>query len=333
MSRILILHTGALGDTVLAARIAQAFRFASPAAKITFACRDEWLELLKRCAAVDEACGLDHVGIYRLHAGRTPNDLAEMLTGFDLIITGISGEHDTLTAQLRSAAAGMVIAYDPQPDRSCNCHICRQWLNQIISKLERLDPGWARQLAHAANGIISRPAAIFASAEPQKADCLQLLAGISRDIGKACLEKRLVIIHPGSGSLKKCWPAENFCSVADVLTSRGLQPLFVFGPAEVERLPQQIRMVRSRWPCLILPNLEVLLAATCMCSMFIGNDSGPTHLAAAAGARTCAIFGPTDPAVWAPLGQSVITVRSHLQDWSDLPVRRLIEAVSEFLEP
>jgi ADP-heptose:LPS heptosyltransferase len=56
--------------------------------------------------------------------------------------------------------------------------------------------------------------------------------------------------------------------------------------------------------------LRLLAAVLSKCGAYVGNDSGVTHLAAATGIPTLAIFGPTDPAVWAPLGRNVKVVSS-----------------------
>ncbi len=45
----------------------------------------------------------------------------------------------------------------------------------------------------------------------------------------------------------------------------------------------------------------------------MGNDSGPTHLAAAVGCPTVALFGPTDPARWAPVGAHVVAIDDHAE--------------------
>jgi ADP-heptose:LPS heptosyltransferase len=62
--------------------------------------------------------------------------------------------------------------------------------------------------------------------------------------------------------------------------------------------------------------------------VYVGNDSGITHLAAAAGAPVVAIFGPTDPAVWAPRGDRVRVIAGTLDE---IPVERVLGAVRELL--
>jgi len=72
--------------------------------------------------------------------------------------------------------------------------------------------------------------------------------------------------------------------------------------AEIDLIASQAAVIRDQR----LRDLPGLLAA---CDTFVGNDSGVSHLAAAVGVRTTAIFGPTDPTRWAPLGENVIALR------------------------
>jgi ADP-heptose:LPS heptosyltransferase len=107
-------------------------------------------------------------------------------------------------------------------------------------------------------------------------------------------------IHPGSGGRRKCWPAARFAEVA-----RRLQRpvVAVEGPADGEACREflaeagGVRVERASG--LTIPQLAGLLAG---CGVLVGNDSGVSHLSAALGVPTVAVFGPTDPAVWAPRG-------------------------------
>lgn len=119
-----------------------------------------------------------------------------------------------------------------------------------------------------------------------------------------------VVIHPGSGSPKKNWLLERFMAVADALESRGRTVTWCLGPAE-DGAPaaDASRAIR----CESLAAVARELAAT---RLYIGNDSGITHLAAAAGCATMAIFGPTDPKVWAPRGKHVAVLRGN--PWVDV---------------
>jgi ADP-heptose:LPS heptosyltransferase len=119
-----------------------------------------------------------------------------------------------------------------------------------------------------------------------------------------------VIIHPGSGGARKNWPMERFVDVAQRLTEDGRTVEWVRGPAEEALvLPPDARFVETP----VVVSLARELAA---CRTYIGNDSGATHLAAACGCQTVAIFGPTEPAVWAPRGENVAVVMGA--PWPDV---------------
>jgi len=117
------------------------------------------------------------------------------------------------------------------------------------------------------------------------------------------LDDGFLAVHPGSGSPAKNWPAERFAEAARRL-SGGRPWLLVLGPAEEETVEWPGAVVAREWP------LRALGAALSRAGLFLGNDSGVAHLAAASGAPTLTLFGPTDPALWAPVGRSVATLRA-----------------------
>jgi heptosyltransferase III len=111
-----------------------------------------------------------------------------------------------------------------------------------------------------------------------------------------------VVIHPGSGSRKKNWAFSNYLQVAEKIRSRGLPIIWICGPAEDHFAFPTSDTVYNNRP---LSDLVTLLGQS---TLFIGNDSGITHLAAASGCAVIAIFGPSDPVVWAPRGEKLISV-------------------------
>lgn len=133
-------------------------------------------------------------------------------------------------------------------------------------------------------------------------------------------------VHPGSGSPAKNWRADRFLALAGRL-SAGRPWLLLAGPAEPDvgsRPPEGALVARD------LP-LRVLGAILSRAGLYVGNDAGVTHLAAAAGAKTLALFGPTDPAVWAPLGRAVRTLRGPRAALDGLPLERVLEEAEDLL--
>jgi heptosyltransferase-2 len=124
--------------------------------------------------------------------------------------------------------------------------------------------------------------------------------------------KRAIIIHPGSGSPAKNWPAEKFALLATKIRGEtGFEPLIIGGEAD----DGAIKSMRSLLPGFhFLVNTPLMDVASILsvAGGFVGNDSGITHLAAALGIPVVALFGPTDPAIWAPRGENVAIIKSLL---------------------
>jgi heptosyltransferase III len=122
----------------------------------------------------------------------------------------------------------------------------------------------------------------------------------------ASIPRRPVAIHPGSGSPRKNWPRERWTE----LMARLEEPVFlVLGEAEIEGWSGSSVADDKRIKVAInLPLLE-LATALARCRLFLGHDSGVSHLAAAVGTPCVLLFGPTDPAMWAPPGDQVRVLR------------------------
>ncbi len=110
-------------------------------------------------------------------------------------------------------------------------------------------------------------------------------------------ERTFAAIQPFSGSAKKNWPLDRFRALAAKL-ERVMPVQWCVGPGDPP-LPGAVR----------IDDLYELACWLAGARLYAGNDSGITHLAAAAGTPVLAIFGPTDPAVWAPRGEHVRVVR------------------------
>jgi heptosyltransferase-3 len=111
-----------------------------------------------------------------------------------------------------------------------------------------------------------------------------------------------VLIHTGSGSPNKNWPPEHFAAVVRALR---LPVRLVVGEADGASADALDASLGLRLPRLEHPPLEHLAARLTGCRGYLGNDSGISHLAGLCGAPTLALFGPTDPRVWHPLGPHV----------------------------
>jgi ADP-heptose:LPS heptosyltransferase len=122
-----------------------------------------------------------------------------------------------------------------------------------------------------------------------------------------------VLVHPGSGSPAKNWPAERFAAVIRLLH----RPVrLIVGEADDEPAARLEARLGRRLPRLERPSLQELAARLAGCHAYLGNDSGVSHLAGLCGAHAFVLFGPTDPRVWRPLGPhvSIVTFETLPED-------------------
>ncbi len=144
-------------------------------------------------------------------------------------------------------------------------------------------------------------------------------------------ERAMVVLHPGSGSRRKNW--QGFADLARRWRQRYADALVVLqGPAEVDApITNAIEAIPVTGRS--LPQVAALLAH---CAVYVGNDSGISHLAGAVGARGAVLFGPSDPTCWAPRAQALHVLRAaepcpqcgpETFCVHRLPVERVIEAL------
>jgi len=122
-----------------------------------------------------------------------------------------------------------------------------------------------------------------------------------------------VLMHVGSGGRQKCWPVECFLTVGRLLRERGLSVGMLAGPVELESRADLLRSAHSSMPIVPCEETGSLLASLAAADVYLGNDAGPTHVAALLGLPTTAIFGPTSSAVWGPTGVRVRALQGSVE--------------------
>ena len=129
------------------------------------------------------------------------------------------------------------------------------------------------------------------------------------------------IIHPFAATPEKTWPAERFLAIARHLrSSAAFEPAFLAGPGD-DPAPFRDFSVFKNEP---LDRVKSLLSGA---QLFIGNDSGPAHIAAAFGVPVVVLFGPSDPVVWAPW-RTESRVLASPNDIAAITVDQVAEALS-----
>ena len=153
----------------------------------------------------------------------------------------------------------------------------------------------------------------FNQLEQDLSDERLLVLNQSKADGKSCSSKDLLIVlHPGSGSPHKCAPPTLWVNLVNGLMARPHRRVcLVGGPADMEFL-RKVQSLLTHFQPTILVGLDLLSVGRYLqnAQLFIGHDSGLSHLASRLGVPSVLLFGPTDPGKWAPRGQHVAVMRN-----------------------
>jgi heptosyltransferase III len=305
MNRILVIRGGAIGDFILTLPALKALRHAYSRAHVEILGYKHIAVLAENRFYAQAIRSIEHGPLASLFAKNSelPAELANYFASFDLIISYL---------------------YDPDGVFEMNLRRCG--VDNLIHGPAKID-----HREHAARQL-SRPLQILGLSIDHLSAKLYPSAE-DRDAANAWLghcAQPIVAFHPGSGSEKKNWPLENWIDLGNhLLASEGFRGSIVVVSGEADT--NQAARLQSIWKNtavrfannLPLPHLAAVLEQT----IFIGHDSGISHLAAATGANCIVLFGPTDPAVWAPLNQNVRVLQAPKGEMSRLKFKTVCDAL------
>jgi heptosyltransferase-3 len=286
VSTLLFLHQGAIGDFILALSLVQAVAAKARTARVIAVASAPSAGLAAGRSIINQRRLPDQVGLHTLYTRDSAADprLRTLLSDASYVLSFLGRADGPVHHHLAEATHASVLSVDPRPRPETldqRRHITDQWRDDITrSGLELTE--------------ITPPVI--------RLDAPQRPADDSRPV---------ITLHPGSGGRAKCWPIEGFMTLAGRLHDCRVK--WMLGPAECESDDIDVKTIRRRCEnhdeALVVED-EFLKAADHIAAtdLYVGNDAGMTHLAAAMGRPTVAIFGPTDPAAWRPLGEHVSSV-------------------------
>lgn len=319
--RLLLIQTGALGDSLLTLPIADCLLKAFPSLSIDILGHLDYISLFTRHSAIAATADIDTAPLHLLFAdppGELPPTFADYLARFDAALTWLGQPHSHFCRNLSAAIAGPVICIDRGPPADYPNHVVHYWLSQLFTN-PTPPQQWDYRL-HLSKAHISAPAQQLSSRLDWPLDRTPYLA-----------------FHPGAGSPKKTWPAPCFAQLANRITEdTNYRIVYLLGSAEIERFSAQTLSLLSATGQ-VLSNLDITQAATLIlhARAFLGHDSGPTHLAAALSIPTLAIFGPTNPTHWKPLAPPTRTICSSKSPLcpESLPIDTVYSTLDDMLHP
>jgi heptosyltransferase III len=295
---ILIFHQGALGDFVVTWPLALGLARVFAQSRVFYVTAGQKGALAERALRV-ESIDVEG-GWHQLYSEepKLPEPAAKILAGAQQVISFVARPEDLWARNVKRFApeAPLTTLTTIPPDDFAG-HVTDHMLAQL------------------------RPVPVIEAAMGQM---LQSIA--SRGLGGGPQAAGPVVLHPGAGSGKKCWPPERFLELAAHLKAAGRKVQVILGEVERERWPREqiasfARAAVVREPRTLVELKDVLAGA----SAFVGNDSGPGHLAGILGIPTNSLFGPKDPARWRPLGPRVTTVTG---DWDEITPERVVQSLS-----
>jgi ADP-heptose:LPS heptosyltransferase len=283
---VLIFHLGALGDFVLTWPFALALSRIYPQSRIIYVTHGEKEQLAERVLRLEYSdVETGWHGLFN-EAPSLAERAEKLLVGAHAIYTFLSPTPLWLANVNRLNSQAKLLAMEPKPPEDFSAH-ASQWL------LEQLK---------------DHPI--------ERAATEQILRSIAdRGVGFTRNPGRDILIHPGSGSPAKCWPLGNFLELAAKFKGNGAGVRFMIGEVERERWSGgDFEQLKSTGELREPKSYAELLAELSTAATFVGNDSGPGHLAGIIGLPTVSIFTTTKPEQWQPLGPRVQAISAPTVD-------------------
>jgi len=311
--RILVIRGGAIGDFVLTLPAIRLLRENFPHAHLEILGYKHIVALAEGRYYADATRSIEYGGLSRFFIPGTelPEDLVEYFASFQQVVSYLFDPDGFFEGNIRRAGVRHYLHGSPALDDSAHA------AQQLAQPLESL-----------ALYLEQKAPVLF----PSEADREYASGFLDRAFPAG--DGPLIAVHPGSGGERKNWPVERWAALGEEIF--GLDPavrvLLVGGEADYAQLARLREAWRGRAvhtaQDVPLPELAAILQQV---RLFLGHDSGVSHIAAAAGAPSLLIFGPTDPDIWAPLAGEVRVIRAPDGELGRLEVEEVSGVLGEML--
>ena len=277
INKVLVWHQGAMGDLLLSLPALYAIRNSTAATRVHLVSRTDLSGLILHNSLADEISSNEDGLFADLFAAKKqlPASLGNFLPGFNTAFIFMKNPVPCFLEHIRDHVRNLFFIHTTPPPEQ-RVHISDYQMGQLKNA-----------------GIV----------RGGQMPALKALPGPSLVLPPA----KIITLHPGSGGKKKCWPLSAYLELVSLLNTHDrFFFYFILGPAEENGEYEIINdfitennldagIVRDK----PLSHVAALLEKT---FLYVGNDSGMTHLSSALGTFVVAIFGPTDHKIWAPRG-------------------------------
>jgi heptosyltransferase-1 len=320
--RILFVRLSSFGDVLFALPAAKALRTSLAGAHLTWAIEPPLAPLVAGASYVDAILPVDTRGWRRAwRAAKTRKEISDFLrrvrgADFDLVVDAQGLFKSVLVTAAASSPRRVGFGWKTATER-INCLFTDEHvdvlraarphvLDRMLALAEHVTGKSGFERAPDVTHLVERP-------DPVVDSWLEQMGG-----------RRFAVLQPFSSKVNKEWGVDDVVAAAAWLSSEGIQPVLRWGPGEESRAESLLTLSKksSPPPSSLSPStssLSLLLAPptnpassarlAARAALFVGADTGPTHLAAAAGTPTLALFGPTPPERFGPVGPRCAVLR------------------------
>lgn len=279
---VLVVRLRSIGDTVLATPSLIALRRFLPDAKIDILLEDWVAPLIEGHEAIDEVISVGKglkeraAVVRRLRRGR-----------YDVVFNLHGGTTSTFLTLLSGAKHR--VGYGNYQYSFLYNHL-----------LSSSSAFWGKEFTHSAEQQLALLGSVGVPVEDRPASALTVTEKALETIEGKTDPAPFALIHPAAAFATKQWDAENFARIAEYLAARGLKRIAV--ATKKERSVLEKLKTESRVPITIFDDLSLpeIVALTSKASLFIGNDSGIAHIAAAVNTPSVVVFGSSNRNHWGP---------------------------------
>ncbi len=300
--KTLVVHPGALGDVLLSRKALRTLKQSFPQNSLVWVGKSEIGNLLAVCEEVSSAIPIESRLLADLfcHPTQWNSETHKVLKFCSRIVCWLHDKDDSIRQNFIAYGISSMVIQSPYDSSLSSIHIedCYQetlncWHTNMVESFQRLqvvDSAYDQWKSH------------------------KIKSAEGDDIQR-------IVIHPGSGSHHKCADPSLFASVIErLLQVEDRHVIILEGPADKDVVSRLCSLLSSNmYTVLQQQSLVSLTQYFSTVDLFIGNDSGLTHLAVACDLPTIALFGPTDPAQWASREDHAAVItgeRCQCEDWS-----------------
>jgi len=354
VSKILFIRGGAIGDFILTMPAIQLVRDTLPETRVEVLGYESITSLAKAASLVEATRSIEHgpMAGFFVPDGKLDSELMDYFGSFSVVISYLYDSDGFFRDNVERCEVNTFIQAPHRIDESLGNQSAAAQLAKPLESLAlylekpyfeypaSANPAACRRISEPINDksegkLVWKSSRLAAGSFQLPADFGDNADAVLSEQDKSQTSPRIAL-HPGSGSPRKNWSLEGWVEVVEELQQKfpGAEFVIISGEAEERSIGDCLALLdkaKVNWRHLEHLDLPTLASALQQCDLFLGHDSGISHLAAACGVPTALLFGPTDPKIWAPQNPGVKTIVATEGDLSRIEADEVVGVAAGLL--